>query len=197
MNEEHVRRLAARALEFWAAPGIDMPDIDLFDDFVRLAGDRWTCPWMDGEYVGPVLKPTGMTPLAFYRRQMAEEVYRRQLAETRDWWSICPVCLGPTLTGECSGCGIYFCVGCRLWWPWEDGGEVDDGRGAMCLGCHDHDLPKPFVGPATMVQSALDAYRRRKSGEGYLWTHRRWEENDIRDRSLGIDERINWHHDVR
>ena len=54
--------LIGLALDFWSAPGIDMPSVDTFDDMAKFMGKRWKCRWDDdGNYLGEPIKPVGMS----------------------------------------------------------------------------------------------------------------------------------------
>jgi hypothetical protein len=59
------RRLMTLALDFWSAPGIDMPSVDTFDDMVRfleMTGDPFKCKWdEEGNYIGDPTRPVGLT----------------------------------------------------------------------------------------------------------------------------------------
>lgn len=71
---EEARRLIELALDFWSAPGIDMPDIDTFDGMVRFmmeTGKPYRSKWdEDGNYIGEPTKPVGMTVEEFDKREV-------------------------------------------------------------------------------------------------------------------------------
>ena len=95
------------ALDFWSAPGIDMPDIDTFDGMVTFledTGEEYQCKWDDdGNYIGEPTKPVGMT---------VEEHDRRE-GELHTM-SACPVCGEPVVGYEvCSHCGGCSCPTCE------------------------------------------------------------------------------------
>lgn len=62
---DEARRLVTLAMDFWSAPGIDMPDIDTFSDmetFLEETGEPYQCKWDEnGDYIGEPTKPVGMT----------------------------------------------------------------------------------------------------------------------------------------
>ena len=70
---ERMKSLITRALDFWSAEGIDMPDIDLFDEMVRAV-----------DYKGEVhqdFKPVGLTNEEFEAR---EKFVKQLLAKRKD-----------------------------------------------------------------------------------------------------------------
>jgi hypothetical protein len=71
-REEEAVRLIKLALDFWSAPGIDMPDIDTFSDMDAFVGEEWECKWdEDGNYLGDPIKPVGLTGEEHENREMA------------------------------------------------------------------------------------------------------------------------------
>jgi hypothetical protein len=95
------RRLMTLALDFWSAPGIDMPDVDTFDEMVRYmeaTGEPYGCKWdKEGNYLGEPITPVGLTTESFEARRIP-----------------CPVCKGD-LKGhehECPHCGGCACSQC-------------------------------------------------------------------------------------
>jgi len=69
---KHLKSLLVKALEFWSADGIDMPDIDLFDAAVKATG-------FDGE-VANNYKPVGLMWDEFQQREkfVAELILQRK-----------------------------------------------------------------------------------------------------------------------
>ena len=73
MNKKlkEAKELIGLTLDFWSAPGIDMPDVDTFDRMVRFMGRSWKSPWdAKGLYIGKFYhKPVGMTWEEFVKRE--------------------------------------------------------------------------------------------------------------------------------
>jgi len=70
---EESRRLMTLALDFWAAPGIDMPDIDTFNDMVVFLEETGE-PWVPK---GEPYKPVGMTTEEHDRRELIQAISKR------------------------------------------------------------------------------------------------------------------------
>jgi len=67
------KKLMTLALDFWTAPGIDMPDMDTFDAMVRFIGKGYTDKWESDVFIGEPYKPVGMAPDEFLLRRAIEE----------------------------------------------------------------------------------------------------------------------------
>jgi hypothetical protein len=72
---KEARRLMRLALDFWSAPGIDMPEIGTFDGmvaFLENTGEPYKEKYDDmGRYIGDTMKPIGMTREEFEAREDA------------------------------------------------------------------------------------------------------------------------------
>ena len=66
-RDQEAKRLMALALDFWSAPGIDMPDIDTFDAMVKFLGEEWAPRHDDGDDDG--IKPVGLLSEQFEVRE--------------------------------------------------------------------------------------------------------------------------------
>jgi len=67
------KKLMTLALDFWTAPGIDMPDMDTFDAMVRFIGKGYTDKWESDVFIGEQYKPVGMAPDEFLLRLAIDE----------------------------------------------------------------------------------------------------------------------------